>query len=380
MRLSELPSPDNAAQAASDALAERIAAELRAQGNWISFARYMELALYDPQYGYYAAAGAQFGRDGDFVTAPELSPLFARTLARQVAALLQPGDAVLEFGAGSGALAAQLCDELAALGAGPHPYLILETSRVLRERQRARLGPRAQWLERLPVGFRGVMLANEVADAMPVHALAWTRSAINERGVCANEGQLAWCERAAAAEVLAAAQEIAIDVPPSGRYESELALAAPAWLSSLGAALARGAILVIDYGFTRREYYHPQRSMGTLMCHYRHRTHADPFFFPGLQDITAHVDFSALARAATGSGLDLLGYAGQAQFLVNCGITELLAAEDHADIARYAPLAASAQTLLSPAEMGELFKVLAVGRGIEQPLLGFAQGDRSQSL
>ena len=380
MHLSELPCPDPAAQAASRALAERIAAELRAQGNWISFARYMELALYEPQFGYYAAAGAPFGRGGDFVTAPELSPLFARTLARQVAALLQPGDAVLEFGAGSGALAAQLCDELVALGAGPHPYLILETSRVLRERQRARLGRRAQWLERLPVGFRGVMLANEVADAMPVHALAWTRSGITERGVCANEGQLTWCGRPAAAEVLASAQEIEIDLPPSGRYESELALAAPAWLRSLGAALERGAILVIDYGFPRREYYHPQRSMGTLMCHYRHRAHADPFFFPGLQDITAHVDFSALAHAAAESGLDLLGYAGQAQFLVNCGITELLAAEDHADIARYAPLAASAQTLLSPAEMGELFKVLAVGRGIDQPLLGFAQGDRSQSL
>lgn len=380
MRLSELPRPDAAAQAASGALVERVAAELRAQGNWISFARYMELALYEPRYGYYAAAGALFGHAGDFVTAPELSPLYARTLARQLAALLQPGDAVLEFGAGSGALAAQLCDELAALGAGPHAYLILETSRVLRERQRERLGARAQWLDRLPAGFRGVMLANEVADAMPVHALAWTRAGIAERGVCANEGGLAWCERPAAGEVLAAARQIEIDLPPSGRYESELALAAPAWVRALGAVLKRGAIFVIDYGFPRREYYHPQRSMGTLMCHYRHRAHGDPFFFPGLQDITAHVDFSALTQAAAESGLDVLGYANQAQFLVNCGITELLAAEDHADVARYAPLAASAQTLLSPAEMGELFKVLAVGRGIDQPLAGFAQGDRSHTL
>jgi len=321
MRLSELPRPDAVAQAASRALTERIEAELRAHGNWIPFARYMELALYEPQYGYYAAAGAQFGRGGDFVTAPELSPLFARTLARQVAALLEPGEAVLEFGAGSGALAGQLCDELAALGAGAHPYLILETSRVLRQRQRVRLGERARWLERLPEGFRGVMLANEVVDAMPVHALAWTRSGIMERGVCVNGGQLAWCERPAAAEVLAAAQAIAIDLPPSGRYVSELALAAPAWLRSLGTALERGAILVIDYGFPRREYYHPQRSMGTLMCHYRHRAHGDPFFLPGLQDITAHVDFSVLAQAAAGSGLDLLGYAGQAKFLLNCGIT-----------------------------------------------------------
>jgi len=380
MRPTQLPRPDAAAQAASAALVARIEAELRAQENWISFARYMELALYEPQYGYYAAAGNPLGASGDFITAPELSPLFARTLARQLAALLRPGDAVLEFGAGSGALAAHLCDELAALGAAPHPYLILETSGVLRERQRARLGARAQWLVRMPAGFRGIMLANEVADAMPVHAIAWTRSGISERGVCAKDGRLAWCERPPAAEVLAAAQDIAIDLPPSGRYESELALAAPGWLRSLAAALERGAILVIDYGFPQREYYHPQRSMGTLMCHYRHRAHADPFFFPGLQDITAHVDFSALAQAAAQSGLDLLGYANQAQFLVNCGITDLLGAEDSGNAAQYAPLAASAQTLLSPAEMGELFKVLAVGRGIEQPLLGFTQGDRSHTL
>jgi len=224
------------------------------------------------------------------------------------------------------------------------------------------------------------MLANEVADAMPVHALAWTRDGIAERGVCVNEGRLAWCERNAEGAVAARAREIEIELPPSGRYESELALAAPAWLRALGAALERGAILVIDYGFPRREYYHPQRSMGTLMCHYRHRAHGNPFFYPGLQDITAHVDFSALARAADESGLEVLGYAGLAQFLVNCGITDILGAEDATDVARYAPLAASAQLLLSPAEMGELFKVLAVGRGIDEPLPGFRQGDRSHTL
>jgi SAM-dependent MidA family methyltransferase len=217
-------------------------------------------------------------------------------------------------------------------------------------------------------------------DAMPVHALAWTQAGVVERGVCANEGQLAWSVRAASDVVLDRAKELAIEIPPSGRYESELALFARAWMRSLGRFLDRGAILVIDYGFPAREYFHPQRSMGTLACHYRHRVHDDPFYLPGLQDVTAHVDFSALARAAADAGLEVLGYANQAQFLINCGITDLLAAENPADPKRYLPAAAAAQKLLSPAEMGELFKVLAVGRGVTRPLLGFSSGNRSDAL
>ena len=375
MRPVELPLPDPQALAASRALLGRIAAELGASGNWISFARYMELALHEPGLGYYAAGARKLGAGGDFVTAPELSPLFARTLARQIGELLEPGDAVLEFGAGSGLLAEVLLSELEGV-----KYEILETSPELRERQQQRLGNRVQWLDRLPQKFRGVMLANEVADAMPVHALAWTRDGIRERGVCANEGQLAWSDRAAQGAVLAAAREIDVAIPPSGRYESELALFARAWMRSLGRFLERGAILVIDYGFPGREFFHPQRSMGTLACHYRHHVHGDPFFVPGLQDITAHVDFSALGRAAAEAGLKVLGYASQAQFLVNCGITDLLAEENPADAKRYLPAAAAAQKLLSPAEMGELFKVLAVGRGIDAPLLGFSSGDRSHAL
>jgi SAM-dependent MidA family methyltransferase len=259
-------------------------------------------------------------------------------------------------------------------------YEILETSPELRDRQQQRLGGRVQWLDRLPQKFRGVMLANEVVDAMPVHALAWTNAGIRERGVCANEGQLAWSDRPADGQVLLHAKELDIEIPASGRYESELALFARAWMRSLGRFLERGAMLVIDYGFPAREYFHPQRSMGTLACHYRHRVHGDPFFLPGLQDITAHVDFSALARAAAEAGLEVLGYANQARFLVNCGITELLAKEDPADAKRYLPAAAAVQKLLSPSEMGELFKVLAVGKGVQQPLLGFASGDRSHAL
>ena len=374
MRAATLPSPDPQALAASRALLDRIGEELGASANWISFARYMELALYEPGLGYYAAGARKLGAGGDFVTAPELSPLFGRTLARQVAQLLQPGEAILEFGAGSGALARAVLHDLSV------PYFILETSSELKERQKEILGTSVQWLDRLPERFRGVMIANEVVDAMPVHALAWTRAGILERGVCANEGQLAWSDRVADRAVFDAAKKIPIDIPPSGRYESELALFARAWMRSLGRFLERGAILVIDYGFPAREYFHAQRSMGTLACHYRHHVHGDPFYLPGLQDITAHVDFSALARAAGDAGLALLGYANQAQFLVNCGITELLAREDPADAKRYLPAASAAQKLLHPSEMGELFKVLAVGRGVDAPLLGFSSGDRSQTL
>ena len=374
MHPSELPSPDPQALAASRALLERIGAELEAAGNWISFARYMELVLYEPGLGYYASGARKLGAGGDFVTAPELSPLFARTLARQIRELLEPGEALLEFGAGSGALAASMLKEISV------PYFVLETSSELRQRQQQLLGDSVQWLDRLPQKFRGVMLANEVVDAMPVHAVAWTRSGVVERGVCANEGQLAWSERPADGLVFLHAKEFNMEIPPSGRYESELALFARAWMRSLGRVLERGALLVIDYGFPAREYFHPQRSMGTLACHYRHRVHDDPFYLPGLQDVTAHVDFSALARAAAEAGLEVLGFANQAQFLINCGITDLLAAENPADPRRYLPAAAAAQKLLSPAEMGELFKVLAVGKGVKNALIGFSLGDRSAAL
>ena len=374
MRPAELPSPDPQALATSRALLDRIGAELGAAGNWISFARYMELALHEPGLGYYAGGSRKLGAGGDFVTAPEISPLFGRALARQVAQLLEPGEAVLEFGAGSGALAETLLADLSC------PYFILETSPELRDRQQQRLGGDVRWLDHLPQKFRGVMLANEVVDAMPVHALAWTRAGLVERGVCANEGQLAWSDRAADRSIVAGARDIAIGIPPSGRYESELALFARAWMRSLGRLLERGALLVIDYGFPQREYFHPQRSMGTLACHYRHHVHGDPFYLPGLQDITAHVDFSALARAAAEGGLEVLGFAHQAQFLINCGITDLLAEIDPADTKRFLPAASALQKLLSPAEMGELFKVLAVGKGVTQPLLGFSSGDRSHAL
>jgi SAM-dependent MidA family methyltransferase len=343
---------------------ERIRAEIAGAGGWISFARYMELALHAPGLGYYSRGARQFGAEGDFVTAPELGSLFGRTLARQLKELEGP---ILELGAGSGALAEAVVKEL------DREYFILETSGALRERQARRLGDRVRFLERLPERFRGVIIANEVVDAIPVHAVAWRANGVMERGVGTD---LHWEERPATGEVLQAAKAIGVPLP----YESELGLAARGWMRTLGEHLEHGAIFIIDYGFPHHEYYHPQRSMGTLMCHTRHRAHGDPFLRPGEQDITAHVDFSALAGAAREGGLDILGYATQAQFLVNCGITEVLAQANLDNALHYAPIAAEAQQLLSPAEMGELFKALAVGRGVKQPLLGFSQGERSHTL
>ena len=346
----------------------RLREEIGRNDGWISFARYMELVLHEPGLGYYAAGARKFGAEGDFVTAPELGSLFGRTVARQLADL--PFAEVLEVGAGSGALAETL------LRQGQLEYRILETSPDLRLRQQTRLGARARWIDQLPRRLRGVVIANEVLDAMPVHAVAWRADGIMERGVSLHADKLAWSERPATGRLLQEAQ--AIGAPPP--YESEIGLVASAWMRELAGRLDTGVIFVIDYGFPRREFYHPQRATGTLMCHYRHRAHGDPFARPGEQDITAHVDFSALAAAAAQAGLDVLGYATQAQFLVNCGITEVLAEANLDNALHYAPLAAEAQKLLSPAEMGELFKVLAVGKGVGAPLLGFARGDRAASL
>lgn len=327
----------------------------------------MELVLYEPGVGYYAGRARKFGAEGDFVTAPELGSLFGRTLARQLKELPYP---VLEFGAGSGALADAL------LSQGDFAYSILETSADLRQRQQARLANRVRWLDRLPERIRGVVLANEVVDAMPVHAVAWRSEGILERGVSFLNDRLAWAERPAQGQLLEEAKAVPVPVP----YESEIGLIARAWMRELAERLEEGVVFVVDYGFPRHEYYHPQRAGGTLMCHYRHQAHADPFAHPGDEDVTAHVDFSALAEAACDAGLEVLGYATQAQFLVNCGITEVLAEANLDNALHYAPLAAEAQKLLSPAEMGELFKVLAVGRGVKPPLLGFTRGDRAASL
>ena len=380
-----LPEPSADAKAHSQRMQEHLFADIAAQGGWISFARFMELTLYAPGLGYYAAGAAKFGPAGDFTTAPERSTLFGRCVARQVAPVLgETGGDVLEAGAGSGKLACDLLLELETLNTLPERYFILELSGELKARQHATLTARAphlldkvQWLEQLPQTFSGVVLGNEVLDAMPTHLLVRNDGAWLERGVSTNEVGFVWQDRPIAeSALLQAAQKL--DVPDN--YLTEINRAAPAFIASLAERLQHGVLLMIDYGFPHAEYYHPQRNQGTLMCHYRHFAHGEPFFWPGLQDITAHVDFSAIAEAGVAHGCELLGFTNQANFLINCGITDLLSEVPPEDHARYFPLANQAQFLLSPAEMGELFKVIALGKGIDTPLIDFVRGDQQHRL
>ncbi len=382
--LSELPPPAADARAHSERLRHAIAGEITASGGWISFARYMELALHAPGLGYYSAGARKFGAGGDFVTAPELGGLFGRTLARQVAQFLQAGvNDVVELGAGSGKLARDLLTELAVLDCLPQRYLILETSADLRQRQQTllqhdvpQLAPRVAWLDELPPSLCAIVIGNEVLDAMPVHMITVGADGIDERGVALFGATFEWRTRPATGTL----REIALGLDLPKGYTTEINLAARSFMRALGAILERGVILLCDYGFPAREYYHAQRSAGTLMCHYRHHAHDDPLCMVGLQDITAHVDFSAIADVALRSGLDLLGYASQAQFLINCGITDTLAATPAENAAAYLPLAAQVQKLTSPAEMGELFKVIAFGRHHHAPLAGFIRGNRQRLL
>ena len=384
--LAHLPAPPADALALSSALEKQIVSEIQASGGQISFARYMELALYAPGLGYYSAGSAKLGPAGDFVTAPEISPLFAQCVARQVAQLIASGIAVvIEVGAGSGAFAGDVLRTLAASGRLPERYLILEVSGDLRERQREHLAlivpdlmSRVQWLEVLPASVDAVLIANEVLDAIPAHLIR-TRDGRIEEGVVGLKSAGSGFEqsyRPATAALVSATK--GLELPDD--YETEVNLAARAFVKSFAARIERGALLFIDYGFPAAEYYHSQRARGTLMCHYRHHAHDDPFVLPGLQDITAHVDFTAIAAAGVAAGHSVLGYTAQAQFLINCGITNILTETRPDDARAYAPLAAQAQKLLSPAEMGELFKVLAIGRGIDMPLLGFTRGDRTHTL
>ncbi len=399
-RPSTLPKAESLPEPTADALAHsaRVSAlitrEIQQAGGWISFARYMELALYAPGLGYYSAGAAKFGAAGDFVTAPEISTLFGITLAQQLADLLSPGmPDLLELGAGSGKLACDLLLELARLEKLPRHYLILEPSAELRERQQRSLHQqvpelilRIRWLDALPRSFCGVVIANEVLDALPVHVLAWRGNTFVERGVSEDSKQnFSWAEQPALDALREAARQLgtARDFPEpafSEPYISELNLAAPALIATLADMLEHGVMLFIDYGFPRHEYYHAQRTAGTLMCHYRHRAHDDPFFLPGLQDITAHVDFTGIRDAAVQRGLACMGFATQAQFLINCGVTEVMLRVPPDDAARYLPLAAGAQKLLSPSEMGELFKVIALGSGVDTPLKGFSDGDMRARL
>jgi SAM-dependent MidA family methyltransferase len=399
-----LPTPSPDAQAASHELCARIAARIAAGGGWIPFVEFMDMALHLPGLGYYAGGSWKFGSGeagGDFVTAPELTPLFGQALAAQVAEVLErvaasPAPtfpAVLEVGAGSGRLAADLLLALEAAAALPQRYQILELSGELRARQRETidrhapaLADRVEWLDALPDGFAGCIVANELLDAMPTHAVAWRRpeeGGAMERGVALDGDRFVWAERPASGALRAAMERLAGMPGIEPPFVGEIGLAAAAWVAECARRLQKGALLLIDYGLSQRELYHPQRNGGTLRCHYRQRAHDNPFWWPGLSDITSHVDFTAVAEAGYDAGLDVLGYASQATFLINCGLGDLLAGRREGGDAAALRASGAVNVLLSPNEMGELFKVIALGRGLDEsdgPLRGFARGDKRHAL
>jgi SAM-dependent MidA family methyltransferase len=386
---SDLPLPAPEARAISDALLEKLKEAIEQHGGCLPFDTYMNMALYAPGLGYYSNGLTPFGEQGDFVTAPESGGLFARCLARSIASVLQQLDhgCVLELGAGSGTLARVLLPELCSLGVSPQRYYILERSAAMRALQREALrslpaaAASVEWLDTLPEQpINGVVFGNEVADALPVSRFRWRGGQVQALGVSWADGKLSGCDRVAGDSMRERVRRLAVDNDWRGEYVSEFCPGLQSWVRSLCASLGQGALLLIDYGYGRAEYYHPQRSMGTLLCHYRHRAHGDALWFPGLQDITAFVDFTAIAEAATDAGVRLAGYSSQAQFLVACGIDRLLAETDPADTRRFLQLSNEAKRLMLPGEMGERFKCIGFARDLDDDVAGFARRDLRSRL
>ncbi|MDH3899492.1 MAG: SAM-dependent methyltransferase [Gammaproteobacteria bacterium] len=389
--MNDLPVPSPPALALSKRLAEHLRMEIAAAGGALPFSVYMEHCLYAPGLGYYSAGSRKFGSGGDFVTAPELSPLFGRCLAQTCGHVLEQleGGDILEFGAGSGALAVDVLGELERLGRLPGRYLILERSAELRERQQQRvteqlphLRDRISWLEALPgPGFAGVLLANEVIDAMPAERFHWTGATVEQFCVTCGDTGFEWQLQAANDDALiAAVQELQQECGLAAGYVSEVNLSIAPWLESVAGVIGRGLLLLCDYGYPRHEYYHPQRNRGTLMCHYRHRAHDDPLLWPGLQDITTHVDFTAVAEAGVAAGLEVTGYTTQAGFLLDCGLDTLLQASGPVDSAAYIKAAQQAKQLTLPGEMGERFAFIGLAKGVDGALPGFRMQDMRQRL
>lgn len=387
----EFPVPEPAAQAHSEALIRHIREQLDAAGGRISFERYMDLALYAPGLGYYAAGAHKLGEAGDFITAPEVSPLFARCLARQFADVLRElaGGDILELGAGSGVLAVDMLCELESLGQLPQRYFILEVSPDLRERQQQRLqqkvpqlAERVVWLDEPPAQLRGVIFGNEVLDALPVARFRMDASGIQEEYVTVNGERFETAFQPADETYAAALRTVLgeIDEPLPVPYRSEFSRHVPAFVATLADSLQAGLMLFIDYGYGRREYYLPERNEGTLMCHYRHRAHPDPFVYPGLQDITAYVDFTQVAETGVNAGMELMGFTSQAQFLLGSGLYDTLPDIEPSDTVRNLRISQEVQKLTMPGEMGDRFKVIGLSRGLDNLLGGFALKDLASSL
>lgn len=390
-QMQSMPPPDAMSDEHSARVRAHIAAKIDASGGQISFAEFMHEALYAPGLGYYSAGSMKFGAAGDFVTAPEISSMFGRILARQSAEVLAGLDAgeILEFGAGSGKLAIDLLSALQELDALPSAYRILEVSGDLRERQERRLKleiphlvDRVSWLSELPREFSGVIVANEVLDALPVERVVRRQSGIAQCFVTLDDTGFVWREQSASAVIQAAVNQIEKDI---GRqfdegFTTEISLAGPGWIADVANALHEGVLFLFDYGVSRREYYAPERRDGWLRCHFRHHAHNNPLILPGIQDLTAWVDFSAVAGAAVASDLDILGYQTQSQFLLGGGLELEMQRFAELPLAEQIELSGQVKTLTLPGEMGENFKCIALGRGdvVTPSALQFA--DRTKTL
>jgi len=386
--IDDLP-PQNAHR--SLALSNYIRKEMLLEKNQaMSFADFMELALYHPEWGYYNAENSDLGKHGDFTTSPEISPLFAKCLARQIQQISSACSfpSLLELGAGTGRLASDLLTELNSLRCLPSLYFIYEISPALRKKQQAllqsthpRIYSRIIWLDTLPENFRGTIIANEVLDALPVHCFRMDENGPSEKYVAWENNQFIFKYLAAGKDL----QKEALRIPeayalPEG-YEFEINFHLPPFIAALAASLNQGVILFSDYGYGEREYYHPERRSGSLSCFYQHKQYANPLIWPGLMDITAHVNFTRVIETAADHGLSLLGFTSQAAFLLSCGLTEFVLQEEKnlSETEKFA-LHHAVKILTLPTEMGDRIKFMALGKGVELPLIGFRMQDRRRDL
>ncbi len=386
-----LPKPNEKEAKRSQQLAALIRDRIKAQGDLITFAKFMETALYEPGLGYYVAENIIFGAEGDFLTAPEISDLFGICIARQCTQVLQQinNGNILEIGAGSGVLAATILNDLAKHDSLPDKYFILERSERLRDKQLETIknnagsfADRVQWLSQLPESFTGVIIGNEILDALPVKRFIINENNFHELCVATQNGEFTWTQ---GSPLPLASHRLGKNKFPQG-YVSEINPAAEEFTKSIVNCLDTGIALFFDYGYPRTEYYLPDRQDGTLMCYYRHRTHNNPFTLPGLQDITSFIDFTAIAESAVSAGADVLGYTSQAGFLMSMGLDQLMAeksnidSEQVQDVKKHLEMSQAVQKLTLPHEMGELIKVIALGKNTEQPLTGFLLQDRRHRL
>lgn len=386
----DLPVPGDLAQQHSEQLIGLIKNEIDNNDGAISFQRYMELALYAPGLGYYAAGSNKLGEEGDFITAPEISTLFSQALANAIIPALDNASVILEVGAGRGRMAADILVFLQQQNKLPEEYWILELSADLRERQKntieetaPELLDKVKWLNLLPDNFSGVVLANELLDAMPVQLFQKNKNDISEVNVVWKEDKFSFQLQSSFDERLITRvkdieNELGVDL--NSGYVSEINFAAEDWIKSIAERLQQGVIILIDYGFPRHEYYHEQRSQGTLMCHYRHRTHPDAFVYPGLQDITAHVDFTAMADAALEANMRVIGYTNQVSFLMGAGLMELADFNEDGEIKEQIEITSQIKKLTLPHEMGELFKVIGFSKNSDISLPAFEYRDLREYL